>query len=409
MENNFDLIRKEGRLLMEFVRGSHLYNLNTKDSDVDTGGVFICRPEQCVGNLHKVTEVADAKHDNTWYELNNFVHLATKSNPTVLEALFVPNDKIIGGMHPYILPLIENNTKFITKKCFSPFFGYAKAQIEKARGLNKKITNPITERKTPIDFCYTIKENGGGTENLSEFLTRNGLKIKHCGAVALDHMHDVYSIFYDFGAHINEDGVSRDEFMTSPMGCLAISTYANLLIDSCIFDGLYDRLKCNQIGYAGILNEDMTANQLRLSSVPKGEKPIAVISYNMTGYSKHCREYKEYQEWVKNRNPVRYESNLGKNYDSKNMMHCFRLIHMAQEIASGQGIMLDRGGIDREFLLDVRNHRYEYDEIISMLEDEREKMNSLMESSTIPDDIDVEFVNDILIGIRKEQFKEWVR
>lgn len=38
----FDIIRNDGRLLYEYIRGSHLYGLNNEDSDVDTSGVFIC-------------------------------------------------------------------------------------------------------------------------------------------------------------------------------------------------------------------------------------------------------------------------------------------------------------------------------------------------------------------------------
>ena len=37
---NFEEIRKEGRLLFESVRGSHLFGLNTETSDVDTFGVL---------------------------------------------------------------------------------------------------------------------------------------------------------------------------------------------------------------------------------------------------------------------------------------------------------------------------------------------------------------------------------
>ena len=37
---SFEKIRQEGRLLYEYIRGSHLYGLNNKDSDIDTSGVF---------------------------------------------------------------------------------------------------------------------------------------------------------------------------------------------------------------------------------------------------------------------------------------------------------------------------------------------------------------------------------
>lgn len=77
---------------------------------------------------------------------------------------------------------------------------------------------------------------------------------------------------------------------------------------------------------------------------------------------------------------------------------------MAGEIAQGRGMMLQRIW-DKEFLMDVRNHKFEYDEIIAMLEQEKERMNHLMEQSTIPERIDTDFVNLLMIEIRKQQLK----
>ena len=83
-------------------------------------------------------------------------------------------------------------------------------------------------------------------------------------------------------------------------------------------------------------------------------------------------------------------------------MHCFRLMHMAAEIAEGKGMILERTW-DRQFLLDVRNHKYEYKEIIERLEVDKQRMNRLMERSTIREKIDIDFVNDLMIEIRERQ------
>jgi hypothetical protein len=166
-----------------------------------------------------------------------------------------------------------------------------------------------------------------------------------------------------------------------------------------------DRIRqAESIGYRGVIKMDARADEIRLSSIDdKDTRPICFISYNQSGYSTHCRQYVEYQEWVRNRNPKRYESNLDKNYGSKNMMHCFRLMHMAGEIAEGQGVILKRTW-DRQFLLDVRNHKFEYDEILELLEADKEKMTVLMEKSSIREKVDTGFVNELMIDIRKKQF-----
>ena len=64
------------------------------------------------------------------------------------------------------------------------------------------------------------------------------------------------------------------------------------------------------------------------------------------------------------RNETRYNSTMshGKNYDAKNMMHVFRLLLMAKEIAAEGKINVHRK--DREFLLSIKKGKFEYDQII---------------------------------------------
>lgn len=391
----FDEIRKDGRLLYEYVRGSHLYGLNTPQSDVDTSGVYICRPDDLLGIFGYEPQVSDARHDNTWFEIGELIRLVMKSNPTMLEALFVPEDKIIGEVSPIMRLVLENRDRFISKQCFNPFYGYAKSQIEKARGLNKKIVNPVTERLTPYDFIYTFR--GQGSTKLRDWLRDRGLNDRFCGLVNIPNMHDMYGVYYDFGAH----AASLDSWKEDN----SFIQFAGEYFGDATTEETIARISgLSPIGYRGILDADSASNEPRLSSIEdKNTRPICFVSYNQTGYTTHCRQYKEYQEWVKMRNPVRYESNLDKNYDSKNMMHCFRLMHMAQEIARGEGVILNRTW-DHDFLMDVRNHRYEYDEIINMLDAEKEKMEELMATSTIQEKVDTDFANQLLLEIRRMQF-----
>jgi hypothetical protein len=134
------------------------------------------------------------------------------------------------------------------------------------------------------------------------------------------------------------------------------------------------------------------------------------MAYNSDGYAHHCKKYKEYDEWRQKRNKARYESNMegeksgdpDMKYDCKNMMHCFRLMAMAKEIAEGKGINLDRTNIDREFLLDVRNRKYGYSELQKRMLALKDEMDKAIESSTIKDEIDSNMVNDILLKARKQ-------
>lgn len=390
----FDKIRNNGRLLIEYIRGSVSYGLDTPESDKDSGGIYICSIKELLGYNTYKEEIADSKNDNKWYELNKFISLLVKANPNILEALFVDDNFIIGEVHPIMKYLREHRDMFLTKQCFISFYKYAKTQIYKARGLNKKIVNPIKERKTPLDFTYTFRRQG--STNILTFLNDYGLHTEYCGLCNINHMQYIYGCYYDYGRHLNEHPEDRE---------LLINARKKLNPDRIYrFPNIDDE---PIIHYRGLTTEIVSnTTQLRLSSIDdKNDMPICHISYNVDGFQDHCRRYKEYKEWEQNRNPVRYESNLNKNYDAKNMMHSFRLIHMAKEIASGKGMNLYRTE-DHDFLMNIKNHKYEYDELIKLADKEKEEMYEIMKHSTIPDSVDETKLNEILFNLRMMQIKE---
>ena len=399
MNNTFENIRKENRLLFENIRGSHLYGLNNEDSDIDTSGIYLATRGSLLGlGIDYQAQVSDIKHDTTWFELGEFCKLIIKSNPTMLETLFVPKDKIITPPSEIIMPLFENRDQFVTKQCFNPFIGYAKSQITKARGLNKKIVNPVTERLTPFDFAYTF--NKQGSTKVKNWLENRGLDKDCCGLVHVPNMHDTYGVYYDWGAHFEKYNIKTlEDFQKSELDYdFAIAFYHLHDIDE--EEKWFEENK-EVKHYRGMCLENAT--NMRGSSVSKGEKPILYMVYNESGFKKHCQMYKEYQDWVKNRNPKRYESNLNKNYDSKNMCHTLRLLHMGREIAEGRGIILERTE-DKEFLMNVRNHKYEYDELMEIVMKDKESLDKAIANSTIKESIDINFVNDLLIEMRKKAY-----
>ena len=384
-------LRKSGWIAFEYIRGSHAYGLNTETSDEDHGGVFICPPEMLMGLRGQyIEQVADEKNDTVFYEFGRWIELLMKANPTALESLFIPERCIIGEVHPMIRYIMDHKEMFLSKECFKTLTGYATSQIGKARGLNKKIVNPVTERKGVLDFCYTFK--GQGSESISEFLNRNNLSQKYCGLVNIPNMKDVYGVYYDFAAYFkfeDLDDVTKRNIM-----------YKSGLVDANDIDKIFNRMDNKEFfGYTGICSEDGDSNEVRLSSIPKGEKPICFMTYNKDGYTSHCKKYWEYQDWVKRRNPIRYESNLISNYDCKNVMHCTRLLHMGKELVEGKGFNVERTW-DKEMLLNIRNHKYEYEEIIEYIEILHQSIIDNMENCSLPEAIDENLINKMLIEAR---------
>src|SRR5574344_1914450 len=98
----FESVKEDGLLLYEYIRGSHAYGINIPGSDTDLGGIYMEPKNILLGlGLDYQNELKDKKQDTCWFSFGKFMRLLIKSNPTVLEALFIP-DRCILYEHPII-------------------------------------------------------------------------------------------------------------------------------------------------------------------------------------------------------------------------------------------------------------------------------------------------------------------
>lgn len=395
MNWTIDSINKDGLLKYKYLRGSWSHGIGVEGkSDYDYGGVYVAPKEMIIGlRSEYVEQVSDKKNDETYYEFGRWIELLLKSNPTALESLFINEKFIIGDVHPVIQKIIDNKEAFLCKDTLNPIFFYSLAQVGKARGLNKKIVNPITERKDILDFCFTFKNQG--SQPIKDFLAEHNLDQRYCGLVNIPNMKDVYGVYYDFAAYWKFENIEGLDRWTS------IKEFDDPVSNMDVINRRIDNKQF--FGYAGIVYpEDITkSNEVRLSSIPKGEKPICFMTYNKDGYASHCRDYKEYKEWEEKRNPIRYEGNLNKNYDAKNICETVRLIHTGIELAKDGVFNVERTW-DRDFLLDIKNHKYEYDEIMKYVKEKQEEFQSYYKNCKLPEHLDTERINKLLIEARKE-------
>jgi len=312
------------------------------------------------------------------------------NNPTVLELLNSPEDCIV-SKHPLFDMILEHKDDFITKICKDSFGGYARQQIKKAKGLDKKQNwekDKVT-RKDVLDFCYVIE----GEKSIPwKVWNKDRYEERFIGVVNVPNARDIYAIYFDE---------------------IAFSCFSSKLPPTQTYFNFEARKKANLpmgLGYKGLVKTGEGANatesnQLRLSSIPKGEIPICNIIYNKDGYTMHCKDYKEYQEWLENRNETRYieTQEHGQKIDGKNMMHCMRLIRMAQEIGAGKGIQVRRE--DAEELLSIRRGEVDLTKLIEMADQAIEEMDSIFDNSDLPNKVNPDLVNTLLIKIRKEFYE----
>ena len=368
------------------IRGSHAYGTNIETSDTDYSGVFVQSMDGILGNKY-IEQINDDKNDIVIYELRRFLELLAVNNPTILELLNTPEDCVI-YKDPIFDLILNDREKFITKKCANSFGGYSKQQIGKARGQNKKQNwekDKVT-RKDVLDFVYVIE--GSKSIPWKKWNSDKGFEEKFCGVVNVPNAKDVYAVYYD--------GLARNMF----------SEDANETDRENLKRFTKESGKPMGFGYKGLVKTGegqnvAESNALRLSSITKGEEPICNIIYNKDGYSEHCKDYKSYEDWLVNKNEARWVDvkTHGQKIDGKNMMHSKRLMSMAREIAEGKGINVRRN--DAEYLISIRRGEIDLQTLIDEVEKEIVEIDELFANSNLPDKVDKDFVNDLLIKIRK--------
>lgn len=368
-------------------RGSQAYGTAIPSSDIDYAGVYIQHIDNILGYGYK-EQINDDKNDTVFYEIKRFLDLVSTNNPTILELLNTPEDCIL-YKHPLMDEILQHKEKFITKKCSNSFAGYAIQQIKKAKGQDKKQNwekDKVT-RKDILDFVYVIR--GEQTIPWKSWNQNRGYEEKFIGAVNVPNARDIYALYYDQNAH-NCFAENLPEYMKENVKRWRLE------------DG-----KPLGFGYKGLVKTGEGANaaesnQLRLSSIPKGEIPICNIIYNKDGYTMHCKDYNEYQEWLNKRNLQRWVDveTHGQKIDGKNMMHCRRLLEMAKEIAEGKGILVRRENAQE--LLSIRRGEIDLQSLIDRAESDIVEIDRLFKESDLPDSVDTGFVNNLLVSIRKQ-------
>jgi hypothetical protein len=248
--------------------------------------------------------------------------------------------------------------EWISKLTEKTILGYADSQIKKATGLNKNMNNPQpVERKSILDFCYIIE--GAKTKPLIQWIENYSDELKTAGLVALPNGKGLYAMYLD-------------------------------PFEECNFRGLV---------------KDLDSTQLRVSSIPKEfaeENKAHTLWYNLDGFEIHCKQHAAYWKWEQERNEERHKTNVahGKNYDSKNMMHLFRLLEMAFIIATtGQVVTRTE---DPEWLLEIRAGKLDYDRLIEDAEYLFHQIKThFLLAEHLPDKPDPEFGKELLLRFRK--------
>ncbi len=358
-------------IIFKALVGSHAYGTNIEGSDKDYKGVYIQSPEDVLQNGY--IEQIEVSKDETYYELKRFVQLCCTGNPTMLELLYTPEDCVI-YKHPVFQFLITNKHSFLSKSCKYSFGGYAYSQIVKAKGLNKKMNweKSKTERKTVLDFCYVYDNLNYTVEDLKSWLKKENYDQKYIGLTSLPHFRYMYNIYYDDLNEIKS---------TNPR-------YSDIEI----------------FNYKGIIQDVENSNDISLSEVPEYQRKNCkgLMYFNKDEYSRHCKDYKSYQEWLLNRSTQRYIDieQHNQKIDGKNLLHCYRLLETGIEIAKEEKIIVRRP--NAQYLREIRKGKHNLDKLLEETDIKLQELNEAFDSCNLREHADKDFLYKLIPEIREK-------
>jgi hypothetical protein len=344
-------------ILATYLVGSQAYGTATPESDEDYRGIFVLPSRYYLSINEPVTQIADDRNNTTYYTLKRFLELAATANPNIIEMLFMPPDCRVFEA-PLMQRLLQRRDVFITKQAYTSHVNYAAAQIKRARGQNKWINNPQPEEKpSEVDFCWFVPRET--PENQFPYrpirLKKSGVDLSYCSCAAMEQVGNAYRLY-------RYDKPTRNVFRNGMLVC---------------------------------------------ESIPKSDENarcIGLLIYNRTEHERALRDHANYWDWRSYRNEARWQSQEcgERDYDAKNMMHTLRLLISGEHILK-YGVPLVRfEGEQLRTLLDIREGRFSYDDLITMVNAKLEGLNETQQNSALPERADAAAINRLLTEITQE-------
>jgi predicted nucleotidyltransferase len=135
-------------VLLSGIVGSTAYGLAHEGSDIDVLGVFATRTNDLLGLRQPSDSVVTKDPDTTFHEAKKFCRLVLNGNPSVTEALWLP-EELYQTRTALGDELIGIRSAFLSAtRIRSAYFGYAVSQFERLRKRGDGTFSPDTAKRT---------------------------------------------------------------------------------------------------------------------------------------------------------------------------------------------------------------------------------------------------------------------
>lgn len=208
------MVDKEDEVF-EGVFGSHLYQLNTENSDRDYKGIYMPTAKDIVlgiakRNITKTTGSRVGKNtaedvDSEVFSLQEFIKLACEGQTVAIDMLHTPEELTITYGKQWLF-LMQNRTKFYSKN-MNAFMGYVKKQAAKygIKGSKLQILEDILSICDSTEFRDTRVFKYDKLKDISSILPNT----EH---TRWEDNYDTGQQFYIVNGSLNQDNISLKEF-----------------------------------------------------------------------------------------------------------------------------------------------------------------------------------------------------
>jgi hypothetical protein len=322
------------------VHGSRAYGTHRPDSDYDEKGICIPTDPRYYYGTKKFEQKDkgwEDGNDRVIFDIRKFFALALKCNPNVLEILYVDDSDII-TIDELGKELRDNRDMFLSRKALGPFVGFANDQLHRIKG-HKSWHHNAPSKPNEADYWYMHALSHKDKDFAREF-DNHKIRVHAPTPIALPD--NLAAILKDAGLEV---GADAKKFALEP--------------------------------------------------------PLVHIDhFNEAGFKAAKKKYRQYCDWLKNRNPDRAAIEAEHGFDRKNAYQLVRLLRMGKEIITEGKVQVRRP--DAQELLDIRHGRkFTYDELVEYAESLTAEVKAAVDSSPLPEEPDREKAEKLLLKLIK--------
>jgi hypothetical protein len=347
------------RIIYITKHGSHAYGTAIPTSDLDIRGICIAPKEYYFGFSKSFEQAIQAEPDLTIFELRKFFNLAIDANPNVLELLFTDqSDHLLTT--PLGEKLLTNRELFLSKKVKFTFQGYAYSQMKRIVTHRRWLLNPVEKQPSRGDFGLP-ERTVIPADQLAAAQAAISKKVDEWA------WNELENVGPDIRIALQTEFTRR---------LLEITQWSEDQVVGKVWQAAGTAL-----GFDTNFIQVMDQERRYLASF---------------------REFQQYQDWKKNRNPIRAEMEAKFGFDGKHALHLVRLSRCCKELLLTGKLNVRRS--DAEELLSIRKGAWTFDQLINWFEKQAVEIEEAYLSSSLPRSPNRFKIDELCISIVEESF-----